>query len=224
MFNGVVYENNHYMTPPVVYDYNKDWVYDQHAPWTKLAQMNNNSKQRKERVIVPPLKEWLFFRGDKVQIMTGKDTGRQGIINAVIRQRNWVFVQGLNTKLHCSSPTENPGDRDYMQQEKPLVVNKDVKLIDPSDFKPCNVTFRFTEKGDQVRVSTRTGHVLPIPLEAEATMDYAKKSAYKPGDKDTIPELIIAKTFQPKYKSFEQDLTDEYGLETQGERAETYVY
>ncbi len=29
--------------------------------------------------------------------MKGKDIGKQGLINGVIRQRNWVFVEGFNT-------------------------------------------------------------------------------------------------------------------------------
>lgn len=84
------------MTPPVVYDYAKDWVYDQYAPWTKMAQIKNDPKQPKARLFVPPLKDWFFYRGDKVQILTGKDAGKQGLISAIIKQRNWVFVQGLN--------------------------------------------------------------------------------------------------------------------------------
>ncbi len=39
--------------------------------------------------------------------------------------------------------------------------------------------FRYTEKGEKVRVSKRTGQIIPVPPDAEATVDYAKKSAYK---------------------------------------------
>jgi large subunit ribosomal protein L24 len=85
------------MTPEVVYDYNKDFTFDQHAPWTKMATITNDVTRYKQPVIVPPLKEWFFFRGDKVQIIRGKDAGKQGFVSAVIRQRNWVFVKGLNT-------------------------------------------------------------------------------------------------------------------------------
>lgn len=28
--------------------------------------------------------------------MTGKDAGKQGIVTGIVRERNWVFVQGLN--------------------------------------------------------------------------------------------------------------------------------
>lgn len=35
----------------------------------------------------------LFFQ---VEILTGKDRGKQGIINSVVMERNWCFVEGLN--------------------------------------------------------------------------------------------------------------------------------
>jgi large subunit ribosomal protein L24 len=36
------------------------------------------------------------FFSFQVQIVAGKDAGKQGIVNGIIRQRNWIFVQGLN--------------------------------------------------------------------------------------------------------------------------------
>jgi ribosomal protein L24 len=32
----------------------------------------------------------------KVQIMNGKDAGKQGSVVGIVKERNWVFVQGLN--------------------------------------------------------------------------------------------------------------------------------
>lgn len=178
MFNGVVYENTHEMTPPVIYNYTKDWVYDQHAPWTQLAKITNDPRTRRKPAIVPPLKEWFFFRGDKVQIMTGKDAGKTGYVVGIIKQRNWVFVAGLNCKLTLRSPNGNGMDGEYMMAEQPLVVDRDVKLIDLSDNKPTDAVYRFTVEGVNVRVSKRTGQIIHIPPQADATADYEKKSAY----------------------------------------------
>ena len=44
------------------------------------------------------------------------------------------------------------------------------------------MVFRYIETGEKVRVSKRTGHVLPVPPEHEATADYAKRSLYKRND------------------------------------------
>lgn len=57
------------MTPTVVYNYTRDWIYDENAPWTMKSQLLNdpqNPKKPRDRIVVPPLKEWFFFRGDKV--------------------------------------------------------------------------------------------------------------------------------------------------------------
>jgi hypothetical protein len=53
-----------------VYNYTKDWIYDENAPWTTAAESENDpsmpqNKMRKQ-IFVPPLKDWFFFRGDKV--------------------------------------------------------------------------------------------------------------------------------------------------------------
>lgn len=45
---------------------------------------------------------WIF-RGDRVEIMVGKDKGKQGIVSQVIQERNWVIVEGLNTHLRVVS-------------------------------------------------------------------------------------------------------------------------
>ena len=36
----------------------------------------------------------------KVMILGGKDRGKIGKINEVVRSKNWVFVEGLNTVIH----------------------------------------------------------------------------------------------------------------------------
>ncbi len=53
-----------------MYNYTKDWIYDENAPWTTAAESENDpsmpqNKIRKQ-IFVPPLKDWFFYRGDKV--------------------------------------------------------------------------------------------------------------------------------------------------------------
>ena len=68
----------------------------------------------------------------QVEIMTGQDKGKQGIINQVIQERNWVLVEGLNCHLRVIGKTKDfPGI--YIRSEAPLLVTNQVKLVDPSD-------------------------------------------------------------------------------------------
>lgn len=64
---------------------------------------------------------WSWFRGDRVQILTGRDKGKQGIINQVIEERNWVFVEGLNWKyITYGDDKDFPGV--VAREERPLLV------------------------------------------------------------------------------------------------------
>jgi len=62
----------------------------------------------------------------------GKDKGKQGIVKEIYQERNWIIVEGLNTKLECTMSSKTfPGV--YMQKEQPLLVTTQVQLVDPSD-------------------------------------------------------------------------------------------
>ena len=64
---------------------------------------------------------WGFFRGDRVELLVGRDKGKQGIIKQVIQERNWVMVEGLNTHLRRMGKTEKfPGV--LLKSESPLLV------------------------------------------------------------------------------------------------------
>ncbi|KAG0711531.1 putative 39S ribosomal protein L24, mitochondrial [Chionoecetes opilio] len=41
-------------------------------------------------------KQALYTMGDKVEVLVGKDKGKQGLVNYIVEERNWVTVEGLN--------------------------------------------------------------------------------------------------------------------------------
>lgn len=68
----------------------------------------------------------------QVEILTGKDKGKHGIVCEIIQERNWVFVEGLNTYLQLKGKTKKfPGM--LVKTEAPLLVTTEVSLVDPSD-------------------------------------------------------------------------------------------
>lgn len=68
----------------------------------------------------------------QVEILVGKDKGKQGIVKEIYQERNWIIVEGLNTKLKCMMKDKTfPGI--YTQQEQPLLVTSQVQLVDPAD-------------------------------------------------------------------------------------------
>lgn len=46
-----------------------------------------------------PFKDWTIVRGDKVEVITGKDKGKQGTVLGVKRKFNTVIVSGVNYVL-----------------------------------------------------------------------------------------------------------------------------
>lgn len=67
-----------------------------------------------------------------MEVLVGPDKGKQGIVQSIIQERNWVIVQGLNTKAKIVSKTKTfPGV--CIRVEQPLLVTSQVLLVDPFD-------------------------------------------------------------------------------------------
>lgn len=165
----------------------------------------------------------MFFRGDRVEVLVGRDTGKQGIVTQVIQERNWVIVEGLNTHLRTVGAEKGfPGI--IIQSEAPLLVTNQVKLIDPLDLQGCEVEWRFTEDGEKVRVSTRSGRIIPIPKMNDETKDYKSQTTYVAREKDTESQVVTAITYEPKLCTFEMDIMKNLNIEEEGVPPKTYWY
>ncbi|KAG8546804.1 hypothetical protein GDO81_029800 [Engystomops pustulosus] len=81
----------------------RDYRFGTSRPSTVAAQKKNPPGKRRSKIFVEPISkdEWAYFRGDTVEVLFGKDTGKQGKVSQVIRARNWVLVENLNTVRHC---------------------------------------------------------------------------------------------------------------------------
>ncbi|CAD1469608.1 unnamed protein product, partial [Heterotrigona itama] len=130
-----------------------------------------------------------------VEVLVGPDKGKQGIVHDIIQERNWIIVQGLNTKAVIYNKKKNfPGI--CMRMEQPLLVNVQVQLIDPFDMKATSMEWRYTEQGERVRVSLRSGRVIPIPISSKETIDYKSPDIYVEQPKDTTADDVKELTFE----------------------------
>lgn len=104
----------------------RDYRYGMSRPGSLADRRKNPPGTRRRRVAVEPIsdEEWHLFCGDtvrasdgqsggwgapgrdplpdthvfsQVEVLEGKDAGKQGKVVQVIRQRNWVVLEGLNT-------------------------------------------------------------------------------------------------------------------------------
>ncbi|CAK8690914.1 large ribosomal subunit protein uL24m-like [Clavelina lepadiformis] len=152
--------------------------------------------------IVPPDK-WLYEVGDKVQILVGKDEGKQGEVIQVVREGNLIVVGGLN----CKRQTSEGGMMSDVEQ--PL-QHHEVSLIDPKTSKPVSVEFKVSPEGKRVRVSKESGHIIHWPPEKLA--DGTLKSEFKCGEKDTTYEDACKRTFVPTMETWEEELQKISGI------------
>lgn len=190
----------------------KKFRFSMNRPWTEEFRRENPQGQCRKQVFVEPIKEWSFFRGDRVEVLVGKDKGKIGIVSQIIEERNWVIVEGLNVNYKRIGKTDDyPGM--MMVSEAPLLVTNEVALVDPSDNKGTKVEWRYTEHGERVRVSTRSGHIIPIPISATETIDFKTRSGYPEQEKDTLAPDVAEHTYVPQCKTFEMELMEHYKLE-----------
>ncbi|TRY74351.1 hypothetical protein DNTS_032045 [Danionella cerebrum] len=196
--------------------------YGMSRPWTAAAKKRNPPGKQRRKVFVEPIdkNDWHVFKGDTVEILSGKDQGKQGNVAQVIRKRNWVVLQGLN--LHYRYIGKTPDYRGmYLGSEAPLLL-KDVSLIDPTDKKPTDILWRYTEDGERVRVSIRTGRIIPKPLFQR--IDGIVPEKWKEGPKDTSPEDTLQKTYTPSLKTLEEEVMEKLNIQEDRRPRKSYWY
>ena len=103
--------------------------------------------------------------GDQVEVISGKDKGKQGQVLRTDPKKEAVFVETATmVKRHqraMPSPSgQGPGkEGGIIEMEGPIHVSN-VMLLDPSDNKPTRVGIRVTEDGKRQRYSKRSGEAV----------------------------------------------------------------
>ena len=103
--------------------------------------------------------------GDQVQVIAGKDAGKQGTVSRTEPRREVVYVEGLNMikrhqRAQPSPSGQGPGkEGGIIEMEGPIHVSN-VMLLDPTDNRPTRVGIRVNEDGTHQRYSKRSGEVV----------------------------------------------------------------
>ena len=107
------------------------------------------------------LDRWRLVKGDKVEVCTGPDAGKQGVIKRVVRNYNSVVVDGLNMRKRTIPATAQ--STGFIKHVPGLIHHSRVALVDPLHNKQCKVKFGWDADGHKVRVSKLSGTVIPKP-------------------------------------------------------------
>ena len=95
-------------------------------------------------------------KGDKVQVIAGKDKGKQGTILRSVPTRNRVVVEGCGIVKKAVRPTQQNPQGGIISMEAPNHVSN-VMLVCPSCGKPVRTGKRINDEGKKVRVCKKCG-------------------------------------------------------------------
>lgn len=145
-------------------------------------------------------------KGDKVLIITGKESGKTGEVLGCFPEENKVVVKGMNIVVKHKKPRSAQDKGGINKQEGKLPVSN-VMVVCPSCDKATRVKITLDEKGNRVRACKH----------CSAVLDNAKK-----GKKASKSETKTAKVETPVEKSAPKKETKEI-KENQTNKAETKV-
>jgi large subunit ribosomal protein L24 len=100
-------------------------------------------------------------RGDTVEVMSGKDSGKTGKVLRVEPKKNRLFVEGLNMIKRHQRPrslkdTQRGGKvGGVIEKEGPIHVSN-VMLLDPKQNRPTRVGVDRPADGKRVRIAKRS--------------------------------------------------------------------
>ena len=98
-------------------------------------------------------------KGDRVQVLAGRDRGRRGEVLAVMPKENRALVQGVNMVKRHQKPRGMNQPGGIVEKEASIHLSN-LALLDPSSDKPTRIGFRTLEDGKKVRVAKRSGEVI----------------------------------------------------------------
>jgi large subunit ribosomal protein L24 len=103
-------------------------------------------------------------KGDSVQVIAGKDSGKRGTVMRVISDKRRVVVEKVNMIKRHTKPRPAPRNSTSQQVIPGGVIEKEaalhisnVQLVCPACGKPARVGYRITDDGTKVRVCRSCG-------------------------------------------------------------------
>jgi large subunit ribosomal protein L24 len=91
---------------------------------------------------------------DTVQVLAGKDKGKQGKIKTINFKTNRVVVEGVNVWKKAIKPNQANQQGGIIDLEKALHISN-VALLDPKSGKPTRVAIK-SVNGKNVRVAAKS--------------------------------------------------------------------
>ncbi len=95
-------------------------------------------------------------KGDNVIVIAGKDKGKTGIVEAIIKKDEMVLVDGVHVITKHQSNRRRGSQGQVIKKSAPIHVSN-VMIVEGK--KPTRVGYR-VEDGKKVRISKKTGKTI----------------------------------------------------------------
>jgi len=106
-----------------------------------------------------PLMKTNLRKGDFVRVISGRDTGKEGKILQVLRDRNRVFVEQINLIKKHTKPSPKNQKGGIVEREGVLQISNVMMLCRKCD-KPSRVGAKLLPDGKKIRICRRCGDLL----------------------------------------------------------------
>jgi large subunit ribosomal protein L24 len=96
-------------------------------------------------------------KGDRVVVLSGKDRGKEGVIQTVMPAKNKVIIQGINIARKHQKSTSATVQAGIIDKNMPLDASNVAIVVGG---KPSRIGYKVQADGTKVRIAKRTGEVL----------------------------------------------------------------
>lgn len=101
-------------------------------------------------------------KGDEVIVIAGKDKGRRGVVQSVLKNGEHLLVEGINTAKKHLKANPNTGDKGGIIIKTCPLHRSNVMLYDPASDKGSRVGIRKLEADKNVRYFKSTNEVVDV--------------------------------------------------------------
>jgi large subunit ribosomal protein L24 len=99
-------------------------------------------------------------KGDRVQVLTGKDRGKTGQVTRAIPESGKLIVDGINVAKKHQKATKATMQGGIIDKDMPIPV-ANVAVVCPTCSKPTRVGYKIDGDGTKVRVCKKCGGEMP---------------------------------------------------------------
>ena len=99
-------------------------------------------------------------KGDNVEVISGKDAGKQGRVLRVDRDRGRVVIEGVAMIKRHTRPNPQKKIQGGIVEREAAIHASNVMVVSPDSGRPTRVGYKILDDGRKVRVSKVDGAIL----------------------------------------------------------------